>query len=189
MPGTSDVSSARGVGISSKPFAVKAFAFGLMADGAIGRAPPGWKEGWEMRPTCRAGPLGVIQRAQRGGHVAGARAASSQGRHDNTVRQRERSYFDGVKRSLVVSAGRSCMRQLETARRCSACDGLLWLEGPCFKGCENKCEDRAAGDSSVAKANGGKSRRWRTVCAKAQEHRLCRGRERDDRVPLGREST
>src|SRR5262249_41228031 len=42
-----------------------------------------------------AGPLGVIQRAQRGGHVAGARAASSQGRHDNTVRQRERSYFDG----------------------------------------------------------------------------------------------
>src|SRR5262249_51160303 len=42
-----------------------------------------------------AGPLGVIQRAQRGGHVAGARPASSQGRHDNTVRQRERSYFDG----------------------------------------------------------------------------------------------
>src|SRR5262245_50626668 len=42
-----------------------------------------------------AGPLGVIQRAQRGGYVAGARAASSQGRHDNTVRQRERSYFDG----------------------------------------------------------------------------------------------
>src|SRR5262249_51264500 len=42
-----------------------------------------------------AGPLGVIQRAQQGGHVAGARAASSQGRHDNTVRQRERSYFDG----------------------------------------------------------------------------------------------
>src|SRR5215470_11385061 len=42
-----------------------------------------------------AGPLGVIQRAQRGGHVAGARTASSQGRHDNTVRQRERSYFDG----------------------------------------------------------------------------------------------
>src|SRR5262249_14799316 len=40
-------------------------------------------------------PLGVIQRAQRGGHVAGARTASSQGRHDNTVRQRERSYFDG----------------------------------------------------------------------------------------------
>src|SRR5262249_27326932 len=141
MPGISDVSSARGVGISSKPFAVKAFAFGLMADGAIGRGPPGWKEGWEMRPTCQswstmrpppawtalvthfqpatcsaradialalgrdlgcfrddesgAGPLGVIQRAQRGGHVAGARAASSQGRHDNTVRQRERSYFDG----------------------------------------------------------------------------------------------
>src|SRR6516225_7576148 len=42
-----------------------------------------------------AGPLGVIQRAQRGGHVAGARTTSSQGRHDNTVRQRERSYFDG----------------------------------------------------------------------------------------------
>src|SRR5215831_1007741 len=42
-----------------------------------------------------AGPLSVIQRAQRGGHVAGARAASGQGRHDNTVRQRERSYFDG----------------------------------------------------------------------------------------------
>src|SRR5262249_24419373 len=42
-----------------------------------------------------AGPLGVIQRAQRGGHVAGARTASSQGGHDNTVRQRERSYFDG----------------------------------------------------------------------------------------------
>src|SRR5262245_34039288 len=42
-----------------------------------------------------ASPLGVIQRAQRGGHVAGARTASSQGRHDNTVRQRERSYFDG----------------------------------------------------------------------------------------------
>src|SRR5262249_60314896 len=34
--------------------AVKAFAFGLMADGAIGRAPPGWKEGWEMRPTCQS---------------------------------------------------------------------------------------------------------------------------------------
>src|SRR5262249_42959360 len=42
-----------------------------------------------------AGPLSVIQRAQRGGHVAGARAASGQGRHDDTVRQRERSYFDG----------------------------------------------------------------------------------------------
>src|SRR5262245_33197390 len=42
-----------------------------------------------------AGPLGIIQRAQRGGHVAGVRAASGQGRHDNTVRQRERSYFDG----------------------------------------------------------------------------------------------
>jgi hypothetical protein len=41
-------------GISSKPFAVKAFAFGLMADGATGRAPPGWKEGWEMRPTCQS---------------------------------------------------------------------------------------------------------------------------------------
>src|SRR6516165_5154534 len=144
MPGISDVSSAHGVGISSKPFAVKAFAFGLMADGAIGRAPPGWKEGWEMRPTCQswatmrplqawtapvthfqpatcsalyrradialalgrdlscfrddesgAGPLSVIQRAQRGGHVAGARTASSQGRHDNTVRQRERAYPDG----------------------------------------------------------------------------------------------
>src|SRR5262245_19510320 len=53
-PGISDVSSARGVGISSKPFAVTAFAFGLMADGAIGRAPPGWKEGWEMRPTCQS---------------------------------------------------------------------------------------------------------------------------------------
>src|SRR5215469_5155860 len=42
-----------------------------------------------------AGPLGVIQRAQRGGHVAGARPASSQGRQDYTVRQRVRSSFDG----------------------------------------------------------------------------------------------
>src|SRR6516165_4287595 len=42
-----------------------------------------------------AGPLGVIERAQRGGHVARARAASGQGRHDNTVLQRERAYPDG----------------------------------------------------------------------------------------------
>src|SRR5215467_4181179 len=44
-----------------------------------------------------AGPLGVIQGAQRSRHIAGAGAASSQGRHDNAVRQRERSYFDGGK--------------------------------------------------------------------------------------------
>src|SRR5262245_48817242 len=41
-----------------------------------------------------AGPLGVIQGAQRSWHIAGAGAASCQGRHDNTVRQRERSNFD-----------------------------------------------------------------------------------------------
>src|SRR5215831_8837773 len=42
-----------------------------------------------------AGPLGVIQGVQRSRHIAGAGAASGQGRHDNAVRQRERSYFDG----------------------------------------------------------------------------------------------
>src|SRR5215813_12033799 len=41
-----------------------------------------------------AGPLGVIQGAQRSRHIAGASAASSQGRHDNAIRQRERSNFD-----------------------------------------------------------------------------------------------
>src|SRR5215813_9291755 len=41
-----------------------------------------------------AGPLGIIQGAQRSRHIAGAGAASSQGRHDNAVRQRERSNFD-----------------------------------------------------------------------------------------------
>jgi len=30
------------------------FCVGLMADGATGRAPPGWKEGWEMRRTCQS---------------------------------------------------------------------------------------------------------------------------------------
>src|SRR5262249_50412602 len=42
-----------------------------------------------------AGPLGVIQGAQRSRHIAGAGAAASQRRHDNAVRKRERSYFDG----------------------------------------------------------------------------------------------
>ena len=38
------MSSARGVGIGSKPFAVKACPFGLMAEGATGNLPPGWKD-------------------------------------------------------------------------------------------------------------------------------------------------
>ena len=42
-----------------------------------------------------AGPLGVIQGAQQSRHIAGAGAAASQGRHDNAIRQREKSRFDG----------------------------------------------------------------------------------------------
>ena len=34
----------RGVGIGSKPLAVKACPFGLMAEGATGNLPPGWKD-------------------------------------------------------------------------------------------------------------------------------------------------
>src|SRR5262249_24043850 len=52
-----------------------------------------------------AGPLGVIQGTQRSRHIAGAGAASSQGRHDNAVRQRERSYLDGGEEFLRAICG------------------------------------------------------------------------------------
>ena len=39
--GISPVSSARGVGIGSNPFAVKACPFGWIAEGATGAMPPG----------------------------------------------------------------------------------------------------------------------------------------------------
>jgi hypothetical protein len=40
--------------LAGKPSAVKACTLGLIAEGAMGAAPPGWKEGWEMRPTCQS---------------------------------------------------------------------------------------------------------------------------------------
>src|SRR5262249_23782019 len=64
-----------------------------------------------------AGPLGVIQRAQRGGHVAGARTASSKGAMTIRFGSVRGPTSMGVKRSLVVSAGRSCMRQFSFVAR------------------------------------------------------------------------
>ena len=40
--------------MGSNPLVVKACPLGLIADGATGKAPLGWKEGWEMRPTCQS---------------------------------------------------------------------------------------------------------------------------------------
>src|SRR5215475_9199703 len=82
-----------------------------------------------------AGPLGIIQSAQQSWHIAGPGAASSQGRHDNAVRQREGSCFDGgeeISRALSreflhgqfsvakergQGHGRNCWRQRRFAAR------------------------------------------------------------------------
>ena len=72
------MSRARGVGIGSKPFAVKACPSGLIADGATGAFPPGWNkirdasDMPELADDGTAGDMDRLRHAFPAGDLLGA---------------------------------------------------------------------------------------------------------------------